>query len=103
MVIVVCAGILLVEELVKEEDSQRFMNKDPQYMRNFEYIGGNIWSYFLKDDSVEEYPVISVEIERGKIPFIVAYDERNVTKEILDLMLELVYSEMTRKEYYENS
>lgn len=63
-------------------------------MNEFEYIGGNIWTILGTDEDGYEYSIISVEIEKGKRPFIISYVEGEVTKEMIDKMLELVYKEM---------
>lgn len=63
----------------------------------FEYIGGHIWSIESKDKDGYDFSIISVEIEKGKQPFIVDVVSSLLTKEILDDLLELVHKELYEK------
>ncbi len=55
-----------------------------------EYIGGHIYSLIETDqDGYDVHVVVSVEIEKGKIPFVVNAI-RSVTKEELEALLSIV-------------
>lgn len=62
-------------------------------MDKFEYIGGRIWAIIREGADGYEYHVISVEIEKGKMPTIASYVEGEVTKQMVDMMLELIFEQ----------
>ncbi len=63
----------------------------------FEYIGGRMWSVLGKNGGEYDESIITVEIERGKQPFIVSLIPHLVTKELMDEMFGIIH-----KELYEN-
>ena len=60
-------------------------------MKSLEYIGGNIYALIGYDENGYETHILSVEVERGKIPFICSYVPSQVSKENLNTMLELIF------------
>lgn len=58
----------------------------------FEYIGGNIWSCLQEGRDGYDETIISLEIERGKIPYVIEMN-RPMNKLEVDDIIKLVYNE----------
>lgn len=62
--------------------------------RSWNYIGGNIWSLVekLSDDLYEKH-IVSVEVEKGKYPYVI-YVDGTMDKDDLQGLLDIVKEEI---------